>query len=77
MDDISAATLKGCYCPRRHHLEEAQIVLKHRIEKLPIVDDEYRLIGLITVKDIEKNPVSTQRKTNARLLVAAALELAG
>ena len=36
-------------------LEQAQIVLaKHKIEKLPIVNDEYQLTGLITVKDIEK-----------------------
>ena len=27
---------------------------KHRIEKLLVVDDEYRLKGLITIKDIEK-----------------------
>lgn len=36
-------------------LEESKKLLhKHRIEKLPVVDDEYRLKGLITVKDIEK-----------------------
>lgn len=36
-------------------LEEAKHILKtHRIEKLPLVDDEYRLKGLITIKDIEK-----------------------
>lgn len=36
-------------------LEEAQKILhEHRIEKLPIVDDEFNLIGLITIKDIEK-----------------------
>jgi IMP dehydrogenase len=35
--------------------EEAKRLLHtHRIEKLPVVDDEYRCIGLITVKDIEK-----------------------
>lgn len=35
-------------------LEEAkQILLDHRIEKLPIVDDEYKLVGLITIKDID------------------------
>ncbi|MEJ2663402.1 MAG: IMP dehydrogenase [Spirochaetia bacterium] len=48
---------------------------KHRIEKLPVVDAENRLIGLITVKDLEKH----QRFPNAaldkkgRLLVAAAV----
>jgi IMP dehydrogenase len=36
-------------------LEEAQALLhKNRIEKLPVVDKEYNLKGLITVKDIEK-----------------------
>ena len=31
-----------------------QLLHKHRIEKLLVVDDDYRLIGLMTVKDIEK-----------------------
>ncbi len=36
-------------------MEEAKRLLhKHRIEKLLVVDDDYRCIGLITVKDIEK-----------------------
>ncbi len=36
-------------------LEEAKVVLqKHKIEKLPIVDDNNRLKGLITIKDILK-----------------------
>jgi len=36
-------------------LEESKKLLhKHRIEKLLVVDDEYRLKGLITIKDIEK-----------------------
>ena len=36
-------------------LEEAKELLhRHRIEKLPVVDDEFRLKGLITVKDIQK-----------------------
>ena len=36
-------------------LEEAEKILqKHRIEKLLVVDDEFRLKGLITVKDIQK-----------------------
>lgn len=35
-------------------LEDAkEILLKNRIEKLPIVDDENKLIGLITIKDID------------------------
>ena len=34
--------------------EAREILHRHKIEKLPIVDDEYRLKGLITIKDIEK-----------------------
>jgi IMP dehydrogenase len=35
-------------------LENAKAILhRHRVEKLPVVDDRYRLRGLITVKDIQ------------------------
>jgi IMP dehydrogenase len=34
--------------------EAVQLLHRHRIEKLLVVDDAYRLIGLLTVKDIEK-----------------------
>lgn len=57
-------------------LEEAQIVLgKHRIEKLPIVDDDFQLIGLITVKDIEKKIQypHAAKDDQGRLLAAAAV----
>ncbi len=41
--------------PEGISLEEAKALLhKYRIEKLLVVDDEYRLKGLITIKDIEK-----------------------
>jgi IMP dehydrogenase len=41
--------------PQGTTLEEAKSLLhKHRIEKLPVVDDHGRLKGLITVKDIQK-----------------------
>ncbi len=57
-------------------LEEAQKILgKHRIEKLPIVDKDFKLKGLITIKDIEKNrqyPNSAKDK-KGRLLVGAAV----
>ena len=37
-------------------LEEAKKILAaHRIEKLPIVNDQFELCGLITIKDIEKS----------------------
>ncbi len=57
-------------------LEEAQRILgRHRIEKLPIVDEKGYLKGLITIKDIEKAiqyPNSAKDK-NGRLLVGAAV----
>ena len=55
--------------------EEAKRLLhKHRIEKLLLVDDAYRCIGLITVKDIEKahaHPLACKDE-RGRLRVAAA-----
>ena len=57
-------------------LDEAQVILrKHKIEKLPIVDDEGCLKGLITIKDIEKavRYPNTARDASGRLLCAAAL----
>lgn len=57
-------------------LEEAkQILAKARKEKLPIVDDDFNLKGLITIKDIEKQikyPLSA-KDANGRLLCGAAL----
>jgi len=56
-------------------LEEAkQILQKHRIEKLPVVDKVGNLCGLITIKDIEKSityPMAT-KDSHGRLLVGAA-----
>ncbi len=57
-------------------LDEAQKILgKHRIEKLPIVDDKGYLKGLITIKDIEKaiQYPNSARDKNGRLLVGAAV----
>ncbi len=57
-------------------LEMAQEILaKHRIEKLPIVDDNYMLRGLITIKDIQKTkkyPYSA-KDASGRLLCGAAV----
>ncbi|HYQ47742.1 MAG TPA: IMP dehydrogenase [Thermodesulfovibrionales bacterium] len=57
-------------------LEEAKDLLnKYKIEKLPIVDREYRLKGLITIKDIEKRkkyPHSCKDNLG-RLMVGAAV----
>ena len=61
-------------------MSEAQEILsKHKIEKLPIVDDEGNLKGLITIKDIEKAtqyPLSAKDK-DGRLLCAAAIGSTG
>jgi IMP dehydrogenase len=61
-------------------LEQArEILAKHRIEKLPVVDGEMRLKGLITVKDIEKrirHPLAC-KDALGRLRVAAAVGAAG
>lgn len=48
---------------------------KHRIEKLPVVDDEGRLKGMVTVRDIEKSRAfpNAVRDGLGRLLVAAAI----
>lgn len=57
-------------------LEEAKELLrKHRIEKLPLVDENGLLKGLITIKDIEKNKKypNAAKDVKGRLLVAAAV----
>lgn len=60
-------------------LEEARRILsRHRIEKLPVVDEAFRLIGLITIKDIMKTieyPAAA-KDAHGRLLVAAAVGVA-
>lgn len=57
-------------------MEEAQNILKkHKIEKLPIVDKNNNLIGLITLKDIQKlkeKPYASKDKMG-RLIVGAAI----
>ena len=57
-------------------LDEAkQILLDNRIEKLPIVDDEYKLRGLITIKDIDNviNYPNACKDSNGRLRCGAAV----
>ena len=60
-------------------MEQAmQLLRKYKIEKLPLVDDDFNLMGLITIKDIEK----TQKYPHAakdrggRLIVGAAVGIA-
>src|SRR6266852_9645674 len=55
--------------------EAEEILHRHKIEKLPVVDEDGRLLGLITVKDIQKRiefPQST-KDTHGRLRVGAAV----
>ena len=57
-------------------LKDAEKILqKHKIEKLPIVDEAGRLSGLITIKDIEKviEFPNAAKDEHGRLLVAAAV----
>jgi IMP dehydrogenase len=55
--------------------DAAALLAKHKLEKLPLVDDQGKLTGLITVKDFVKSeqyPLST-KDADGRLVVAAAI----
>jgi IMP dehydrogenase len=57
-------------------LDQAKVILaKYKIEKLPLVDDNFALKGLITIKDIEKAVMypNSARDEGGRLLVGAAI----
>ena len=57
--------------------EEARRLLhQHRIEKLLVVDEDYRCVGLVTVKDIEKATLHPHacKDGEGRLRVAAAVD---
>ena len=57
-------------------LEEAEVILQgHKIEKLPVVNSDYKLVGLITFRDITKltqKPIAN-KDSYGRLRVAAAI----
>jgi IMP dehydrogenase len=62
--------------PENTSLETAKKILQeHRIEKLPLVDKQGNLKGLITIKDIEKarKYPNSAKDGNGRLIVAAAI----
>lgn len=62
--------------PEGTSLETAKELLwQHRIEKLPLVDADFCLRGLITIKDIEKTKKypNAAKDSNGRLITAAAL----
>ncbi len=61
-------------------LDQAEKILQeYKIEKLPVVDDNYKLVGLITYRDIIKvseNP-NANKDSYGRLRVAAAIGVSG
>ena len=75
---ISSAMTKDrlVTAPEGTTLDEAQEILrKYKIEKLPIVDSDGKLKGLITIKDIEKSVKypNSAKDEKGRLLCAAAI----
>lgn len=70
-------TSKGLItAPEHTTMEEAKRILQaHRIEKLPLVDDDGHLKGLITIRDIEKmrKYPNSNKDSDGRLKVAAAI----
>lgn len=73
-------TRKVVTAPIGTTLEEARAILHgHKIEKLPIVDDQFCLRGLITVKDIQKKAEAPRasKDRHGRLLVGAAVGVSG
>ena len=65
---------------RNTGLPEAGMILQaHKIEKLPVVDDNHKLIGLITYKDITKakDRPNSCKDSKGRLRVAAAVGVSG
>ena len=70
-------TSKGLItAPEHTTMEEAKRILQaHRIEKLPLVDDDGHLKGLITIRDIEKMRKfpNSNKGSDGRLKVAAAI----
>ena len=60
-------------------VEALQVLAERRLEKLPLVDSENRLVGLITAKDLAHNPSAgwSTRDDKGRLRVAAAVGVVG
>ncbi|MGL5646237.1 MAG: IMP dehydrogenase [Clostridium sp.] len=66
--------------PENTTMDEAKELLrKHKIEKLPLVDNEGNLKGLITIKDIEKARIfpNAAKDSQGRLLCGAAVGVTG
>jgi len=78
--DVMTGREKLITAPVGTTLEDAKGILqRHRIEKLPIVDDDFRLKGLITVKDIQKaiKYPNAAKDPLGRLRVGAAIGATG
>ena len=62
--------------PKGTTIQQAkEILLKHKVEKLPLVDDDFKVVGLYTFKDIDnliEHP-NAAKDSNGRLLVGAAV----
>ncbi len=76
VSDLMTRKEKLVTSPLGTTLEQAQAILQaNRIEKLPIVDNDFKLLGLITIKDIQKvreHPNAT-KDSKGRLRVGAAI----
>jgi IMP dehydrogenase len=62
--------------PENTKLEDAErILLENKVEKLLLVDDDYQLKGLITIRDIDKNLQfpRASKDSRGRLRVGAAI----
>ncbi len=60
-------------------VQAKEILQKHKIEKLPVVNDQNKLVGLITYKDIMKvvNYPNSSKDTHGRLVVGGAVGVSG
>ncbi|MEM5948862.1 IMP dehydrogenase [Spirochaetia bacterium 38H-sp] len=76
MEVSSIMTRDVVYEEGRPSIDQAQELFdKHKVEKLPLVDSNKKLIGLVTVKDIEKHQKYPNAATDkkGRLIVGAAV----
>lgn len=75
VSDLMTRTNLVTVTGRVTHQQARELLHQHKIEKLVVVDDAYRCVGLITVKDIDKaqnNPLGN-KDIEGRLRVAAAV----
>ena len=73
--DVMTAKNLITVSPNTSLRDAEEILQKHKIEKLPVVDDSYRLVGLITYRDITKQTVKpiSNKDIYGRLRLAAAV----